>query len=93
MIHAQRCTPNQLAMVNAPAEFGTSARYYACRQARTPYCYFQDIPLQNEQPHLRSTYANFLRSPHLIHGQSSNHQGFINSQWKYCFSNNGNKRQ
>ncbi|CAO3615813.1 unnamed protein product [Mucor hiemalis] len=44
-----------------------------------------DIPRTSQK--LRSTYANFLRSPHLIHGESSDHHSFVKSQWRYCFSN------
>lgn len=88
MIHVEACTPNKLTVLNAPAKLGTSARYHACQQAKTPYCYFQDIPRKSLQ--LRSTYANFLKSPQLIHGESSDHDSYINSQWRYCFSNTGN---
>lgn len=85
MIETVGCTPNKLSIINAPAKMGSSARYYACRLSKTPYCYFQDIPRTSQK--LRSTYANFLRSPHLIHGESSNHDSFVKSQWRYCFSN------
>lgn len=87
MIETVGCTPNKLSIINAPAKMGSSARYYACRLSKTPYCYFQDIPRTSQK--LRSTYANFLRSPHLIHGESSNHDSFVKSQWRYCFSNPG----
>lgn len=87
MIQAQGCTPNKLQIVNAPIQMGSSARYHACRLSKTPYCYFQDIPRKSLQ--LRSTYANFLRSPNLIHGESTDHKSFTNSQWRYCFSNTG----
>ncbi|KAL7308976.1 hypothetical protein PS15m_011115 [Mucor circinelloides] len=85
MIQAQGCTPNKLQIINAPIQMGSSARYHACRLSKTPYCYFQDIPRKSQK--LRSTYANFLRSPNLIHGESTDHTAFINSQWRYCFSN------
>ncbi|KAF1797967.1 hypothetical protein V8B55DRAFT_1452183 [Mucor lusitanicus] len=85
MIQAQGCTPNRLQIINAPIQMGSSARYHACRLSKTPYCYFQDTPRKSQK--LRSTYANFLRSPHLIHGESADHAAFINSQWRYCFSN------
>ncbi|KAI9477803.1 MAG: hypothetical protein EXX96DRAFT_226602 [Benjaminiella poitrasii] len=85
MIHAEGCTPNRLTVINAPVKMGVSARYHACRLSKTPYCYFQDVFVKD--PQLRSIYANFLRSAHLIHGKSMNHQAFINSQWRYCFSN------
>ncbi|GAA5796731.1 hypothetical protein HPULCUR_002106 [Helicostylum pulchrum] len=85
MIYISQCTPNKLSVINAPAKMGSSARYQACRHSKTPYCYFQDIPGLDLK--LRSTYANFLKSPHLIHGQSSSHTALINSQWRYCFTN------
>lgn len=85
MIHTSSCTPSKLSVVNTLAKMGSSARYNACRLSKTPYCYFQDIPRTDQK--LRSTYANFLRSSHLIHGQSSNHLAFLNSQWRYCFTN------
>lgn len=92
MIHSHTatmgCSPSRLSVVNAPAKMGSSARYQACRLSKTPYCYFQDITKQYPQQ-LRSTYANFLRSPHLIHAESINHSGFIDSQWRYCFANQG----
>ncbi|KAI8647592.1 hypothetical protein BD408DRAFT_439046 [Parasitella parasitica] len=87
MIQAESCTPNRLQIINAPVQKGSSARYHACRLSKTPYCYFQDMPRRSQQ--LRSTYANFLRSPSLIHGQSTGHKAFIDSQWRYCFSNTG----
>jgi hypothetical protein len=83
------CTPNKLSIINAPAKMGSSARYHACRLSKTPYCFFQDIPSKKNQLQLRSTYSNFLRSPHLIHGESSDHSAFIDSQWRYCFANEG----
>jgi hypothetical protein len=87
MVQTSGCTLNKLSVVNAPVKMGTSARYHACRLSKTPYCYFQDLPRKQQQ--LRSTYANFLRSPHLIHGESSHHLAFVNSQWRYCFANTG----
>ncbi|KAI7902816.1 uncharacterized protein BX663DRAFT_552209 [Cokeromyces recurvatus] len=85
MIYTEGCTPSKLTIINAPVKMGVSARYHACRLSKTPYCYFQDVFIEEQQ--LRSIYANFLRSPHLIHGKSSNYQAFINSQWRYCFLN------
>ncbi|CAO3632004.1 unnamed protein product [Mucor fragilis] len=85
MIQAHGCTPNRLQIINAPIRMGSSARYHACRLSKTPYCYFQDTPRKSQK--LRSTYANFLRSPHLIHGESTDQTAYINSQWRYCFSN------
>ncbi|KAI8375795.1 hypothetical protein BD560DRAFT_445621 [Blakeslea trispora] len=79
------CTPNQVNMMNAPQSMGSAARYHACQLSKTPYCYFQDTP--QTTLHIRSLYANFLRSPQLIHGQSTDHVAFVDSQWRYCFSN------
>ncbi|KAI8355612.1 hypothetical protein EDC96DRAFT_516000 [Choanephora cucurbitarum] len=83
--NASYCMPNQVNVVNAPQSMGSAARYHACRLSKTPYCYFQDTP--KNVLHLRSLYANFLRSPQLIHGQSADHDAFVDSQWRYCFSN------
>ncbi|KAI7881199.1 uncharacterized protein EV154DRAFT_523519 [Mucor mucedo] len=85
MIHTTGCNSNKLRVINAPAKMGSSARYHACRLSKTSYCYFQDIPRSDQK--LRSIYANFLRWPHLIHGQSSHHAAFLDSQWRYCFVN------
>lgn len=70
---------------------GVSARYYACQSSKTAYCFFQDTPI--EQQRLRSVYANFLRSTHLIHGESSSYDSYVDSQWRYCFSNEGKFRK
>ncbi|CEP14417.1 hypothetical protein [Parasitella parasitica] len=86
-IQAHGCTTSRFQIINSPVQMGSSARYHACRLSKTPYCYFQDIPRKSLQ--LRSTYANFLRSPSLIHGQSVDYTAFVNSQWRYCFSNTG----
>lgn len=91
MIHTNGCSSNKLSVINAPVKMGSSARYHACRLSKTSYCYFQDIPRSDQK--LRSTYANFLRWPHLIHGQSSNHLAFLNSQWRYCFTNTGKEKR
>ncbi|RCH92503.1 hypothetical protein CU098_009620, partial [Rhizopus stolonifer] len=86
MLHGiQGCTLNQWHIINAPKPLGSAARYQACHMAKTPYCYFQDVPKKTSQ--LRSLYANFLRSPHLIHTQSSDYASFLDTQWRYCFSN------
>ncbi|RCI02330.1 hypothetical protein CU098_011315 [Rhizopus stolonifer] len=79
------CYPNKINIINTPTSMGVSARYYACQSSKTAYCFFQDTPI--EQQRLRSVYANFLRSTHLIHGESSSYDSYVDSQWRYCFSN------
>ncbi|ORE10545.1 hypothetical protein BCV72DRAFT_238681 [Rhizopus microsporus var. microsporus] len=75
-----------LAVINHPfSRKGPGARYYACHAAKTPYCFFQDT--LNDGQSLRSVYANFLKSPQLIHGESGSHDAYVDSQWRYCFSN------
>ncbi|KAI8879025.1 hypothetical protein K501DRAFT_325744 [Backusella circina FSU 941] len=86
MIQVQGCIPSRLSVINAPVNLGQSSRYHACRLARTPYCYFQDRFREGDY-HLRSVYANFLRSPQLIHGEATSTVSFFNSQWRYCYSN------
>ncbi|KAI8977977.1 hypothetical protein BDB01DRAFT_852809 [Pilobolus umbonatus] len=84
-MHIDGCSPKRLVVVNAPVTMGLGARYHACKTSKTPYCYFQDQPLG--YTYLRSTYANFLKSPYLIHSQATHHQAYIDSQFRYCFSN------
>jgi hypothetical protein len=89
MIQVQGCIPSRLSVINAPVNLSQSSRYHACRLAKTPYCYFQDRLRENDY-RLRSVYANFLRSPQLIHGGATSAVAFSNSQWRYCYSNEGN---
>lgn len=65
----------------------TVGRYFGCLLTETPYCYFQD---QAGQRHLRSLYANFLRHPHLIHGESRDTIAHAQARWRWCFFNDGN---
>ncbi|KAI9018023.1 hypothetical protein CLU79DRAFT_761263 [Phycomyces nitens] len=84
-ISASGCLPSKISIYNSPTNMHLSARYIACASAKTPYCYFQDDC--GSVRHLRSLYANFLRAPSLIHGESWNAQGYADSRWKQCFMN------
>ncbi|KAL0078459.1 hypothetical protein J3Q64DRAFT_1766443 [Phycomyces blakesleeanus] len=84
-ISAPGCPPNKISIHNSPTNMHLSARYIACASAKTPFCYFQDD--HGSVRHLRSLYANFLRSPSLIHGESRNAKDYADSRWKQCFIN------
>ncbi|GAA5872920.1 hypothetical protein JCM16303_006879 [Sporobolomyces ruberrimus] len=56
-----RCPSPKLQIHNSPQNLLFSARYFACMQATTPYCYFQDDDWL-VQP-MRSLYAQFKRGP------------------------------
>ncbi|KAI9274236.1 hypothetical protein BY458DRAFT_507683 [Sporodiniella umbellata] len=81
----KRCSHKTIKIVNSPVNVGVVGRYLACQTSLSLYCYFQDV--FTEKPRLRSVYSNFLKSTHLIHGESSSYDSYIDTQWRYCFSN------
>ncbi|CAO3599213.1 unnamed protein product [Absidia cylindrospora] len=84
---SDHCPSNKLTIHNASTDLKSTARYMACTMAKTPYCYFYDptLPQQQQQLHLRSVYANFLRSPTWVHGESLNRAHYTATQWTWCF--------
>ncbi|KAI8093802.1 uncharacterized protein BX664DRAFT_358190 [Halteromyces radiatus] len=73
---------NKITIHHSPIDLKSTARYMACTMAKTPYCYFQG---NHNKTHLRAIYANFLRSPSLIHGESTTLDHYTASQWTHCF--------
>lgn len=90
-----RCPSNKLTIHNSSTDLKSTARYMACTMAKTPYCYFYDpLPLTSSDAittmgkspsHIRSVYANFLRSPTLVHGETINRSHYTATQWTWCF--------
>ncbi|SCV67240.1 BQ2448_5886 [Microbotryum intermedium] len=56
-----KCPPSKLRIYNSPRNQLFVARYLACAQARTPYCYFQDDDWLVWP--LRALYSQFSRDP------------------------------
>ncbi|KAI8387995.1 uncharacterized protein BYT42DRAFT_217027 [Radiomyces spectabilis] len=77
------CSPDKIILYNAQTNWFQYARYLACSLAQTPYCYFAD---HSPARHLRSVYANFIRSPHLIHSELRKDQ-YAQVRWSRCFFN------
>lgn len=86
MIYAPGCAANKVQVYNSPSHMHNAGRYLACSLATTHYCYFQDVAGSR---HLRSLYANFLRSPHLLHVESRDPFALSQTRWKWCFFNDG----
>ncbi|KAH8555979.1 hypothetical protein BGW37DRAFT_479329 [Umbelopsis sp. PMI_123] len=84
MLATPSCPSSKILIYNSPGNMHFIARYMACAMAQTPYCYFQDDDWIIQ--HLRSMYANFLRSPHLVH-TDTNADVYSLTNWKWCFFN------
>ncbi|KAL1914982.1 uncharacterized protein VTP21DRAFT_7687 [Calcarisporiella thermophila] len=77
---AKHC-PSKVEVYNSPGNMLFIARYMACSMASTPYCFFQDDDWLVKN--LRSMYANFLRSPHLVHTDTN--ERVYSATWRWCF--------
>ncbi|KAI7866177.1 hypothetical protein BDF14DRAFT_1816930 [Spinellus fusiger] len=85
MFKTTECPSNKVSVYNPPKDMQSSARYLACASTKNPYCYFQDDTKHSR--HLRSLYANFLRTPSLVHGESLTTADYVDTQWTHCFMN------
>ncbi|KAI8064626.1 hypothetical protein BC940DRAFT_305539 [Gongronella butleri] len=77
---------HRITIHRASSDVKATARYFACNLAPTPYCYFQDLDTPVAR-HVRSVYANFLRSPSYVHGETLNPAHYRATQWSWCFYN------
>lgn len=76
----------KLLIYNSPGNLKFVARYVGCTMGSGRYCYFQDDDWI--VAHLRSLYANFLRSPHLLHTDTNNYV-YPLTNWQWTFVNPG----
>ncbi|GAA6025465.1 hypothetical protein JCM8202_003622 [Rhodotorula sphaerocarpa] len=83
---SSRCPASKLRIYNSPRNLFFSARFLACAQADTPYCYFQDDDYLVRP--LRSLYTQFTRDPDgpvVVH--ASNFASMLYGL-EWCFYNN-----
>jgi len=68
-------------VINFPQNRFFFARYELCLMSTGKYCYMQDDDWDNH--HIKTMYANFLKSPHLLHTSTNNFVHYLSWSWTF----------
>ncbi|GAA5988666.1 hypothetical protein JCM10908_003667 [Rhodotorula pacifica] len=83
---SSRCPASKLRIYNSPRNLLFLARFLACAQAETPYCYFQDDDWLVRP--IRAMYTQFMRDPEGPVVVSTSEEVAVLFGLEWCFYNN-----